>query len=188
MNDLPTPHNRKRLFLLRHALAMPAGSSAEDSARPLAPKGEEDATALGLYMAQKGYLPDLILCSTAKRTQQTLQNLQKKLETPAARFLKILYTGRTGDLLSEIQKAEDDKNSILIVAHNPSIYELAVLLGGTGKESLLQRLCDGYRPATLTVLGCPCAHWADIQPQENEVIDLVDPLDYNAPARPTRWM
>ena len=177
----------KRLFLLRHATAMP-NSEEGDKGRHLAPKGKEEAVALGVTMAKKGYCPDVVLCSSAVRTKQTLEGVQENLSIGNTSFHDILYNGGTGDYLYEIQNVDDSHNSILMVAHNPCIYELAILLAAQGHESVLQRLSEGYKPGSLSVIHCKADKWADIQPAENELVSLIDPLDYNAPARPTRWM
>ncbi len=177
----------KRLYLLRHAMAMSEYSDG-DKGRKLAPKGKEDAVALGKMMKKQGYIPQVILCSPATRTKETLQAVNDSLNVDNITKSEILYTGSTGDYLYEIQKLDDKYDSALIVAHNPSIYELVILLGGQGKEFNLQRLSEGYQPATLSVIDCECASWAEIQPVENTLSDIKSPIDYNAPARPTRWM
>lgn len=181
-----TTHNTKRLLILRHALA--TSSTSSDAARPLAPQGKEDAIALGAYMKAQNLNPDLVLCSTATRTRQTLDGLKQHLPLGKTQFLDILYSGTTGDYLYEIQKVKGNPQTILILAHNPSIYELAVLLCGYGIDSHMQRLSEGYKPATLTVLECNITDWSDLSPAMGKLTDIKDPLDYNAPARPTRWM
>jgi len=178
---------KKRLFLLRHAMAGNALSDG-DKARSLAPKGKEDAKALGDYMMRNDFIPDIILCSPARRTRETLEGLQSSLELNNIRTPDILYSGTTGDYLHEIQKCEDKNQNILIIAHNPSIYELVILLAAQGSDTLMQRITEGYPPASLSVIECVCDNWADIQPAENELVNLVNPMDYNSTPRPTRWM
>ncbi len=161
----------KRLFMLRHAQALP--SSAGDKSRALSPKGIKDAKALGRIMSEQGYIPDIVLCSPAKRTRQTLENLQTSLQITSVEFAEILYNGSTGDYLYEIQKISGNYNNILIIAHNPCIYELVILLAKQGNENLLQKLSMGYPPASLSVIKCKCESWLNIKPEENELIDLI---------------
>ena len=179
--------HQKRLFLLRHAIALNDMADG-DKGRALAPKGKEDAIALGKLMKHKSFTPDIILCSSARRTQETMEGVQQSLNTEKVEMLDILYSGSTGDYLHEIQKVDDAYNDILVIAHNPSIYDLVRLLGAQGTDSVMQRLTEGYQPATLSVINCVCEKWADIQPAENELELITDPMDYNAPSRPTRWM
>ena len=176
----------KRLFLLRHAMAL--SNNEGDKSRELAPKGIEDALALGKWMLDQNYIPDAVLCSPAKRTRQTLENVKKNLQMPNASFPEILYNGVAGDYLYEIQKIDDEYKNIMIVAHNPSIYELVILLAAQGSDAIMQKISKGYPPASLSVIKCKCDSWRDIQPVENEIMNLVNPMDYNDSGRPTRWM
>ncbi|PCJ98131.1 MAG: hypothetical protein COA45_08235 [Zetaproteobacteria bacterium] len=177
----------KRLFLLRHATAL-AQTSSGDAERLLAPSGVEDAQALGELMSAEGCVPDAILCSTAMRTRQTLVGVLPEFDQGNVQFLDILYDGSVGDYLYEIQKVSDAYQNILLVAHNPCIYELVILLAAQGHDAVMQRLSEGYRPASFSVIHCACDKWSEIQPAVNELATLVDPMDYNVPARPTRWM
>ena len=61
-----------RLFLLRHAKAGWAEPGMRDFDRPLEPLGRTDADAIGAAMRASAYIPDLVLCSTAKRARETL--------------------------------------------------------------------------------------------------------------------
>ncbi len=185
MND-NAPHTKKRLFLLRHAIAM--SDTPEDINRTLAPKGKEDATALGSWMKRKNLLPDFVLCSSATRTRQTLEGLQNNLDTPKVDLRESLYHGSAGDYLSQLQDVSDNYKNVMIIAHNPSIYGFVRLLSTEKDNAFAQRLCEGYSPATLSVIECTSDTWKDIQPGENMLSLMTDPMDYNAPARPTRWM
>jgi phosphohistidine phosphatase len=62
----------RTLILLRHAKsAWPEGVA--DQRRPLAGRGQRDAPAAGRWLGAAGYLPGLVLCSTAQRTRETWQ-------------------------------------------------------------------------------------------------------------------
>jgi len=181
------PKNLKRLFLLRHALALPAESGCEDIKRALAPRGVEDAKALAGVMRLKGYRPDFALCSPATRTRQTLEPIEERIAPGDTACPMILYTGGAGDLLAQIQSVSPSYDQVLLVGHNPGIAQLAALLTGRGGESLLQRLREGFKPGALAVFTSEGEDWAEIQPGGLELIDFMDPLDYNAPSTPARW-
>lgn len=178
----------KRLFLLRHAQAL--NEAPSDAVRPLSPRGLEDARALGQLMARKSFVPDGVLCSPALRTRQTLEALQEGLgmSPDVIAQPENLYSGAAGAYLHEIQSLSDEHGAILVVGHNPSIYELVIRLSDPSHDHYMQKLSAGYNPATLSVLECPCEAWAEIQLAANPLTYLTEPLDYNAPARPTRWM
>ncbi len=177
----------KRLYILRHAKAA-SPENTQDFDRPLATQGQEDAAALGKLIAKQSYMPGTVLCSTAKRTRETLEALALPASTKIE-YLEKIYDAAASDLLEMIQSTDDSAQSILLVGHNPAIHELALRLASEDSGlSLLQRLLQGYSPATLSVLDVPCKCWNDIQLGENFLINLLAPLDYNSPDRPTRWM
>ena len=57
----------KRLFLLRHAKAVPAESGVEDFDRTLMLSGMQDAGAMARHLRKSDYSVGLILCSSAAR-------------------------------------------------------------------------------------------------------------------------
>lgn len=177
----------KQLYLLRHALTLPAEAGQEDRKRELAPKGIEDSKALAKIMAVKGYVPDTVLCSPATRTRQTFEPLEARLGNIEISHPSILYTGSAGDLLAAIQNIGPAFDRVLMVSHNPSISQLARVLAGGGGESLFQRVQNGFKPGTLAVYSFAGDDWSDLGPQGAEITDFMDALDYNAPATPARW-
>ena len=71
----------KRLILLRHAKAV-SGSSSGDRDRVLAARGQTDAPKIGAHMRRKKWLPDLVLCSPAARTEETAARAFAKFKSP----------------------------------------------------------------------------------------------------------
>ena len=139
-------------------------------------------------MKTQNLIPAHIACSSAKRTQETCGALLKGLETPVhAEFSKMLYSASFGDLLAFIQSTDDSLESLMIIGHNPTIYEVAVRLASEGPDTILNHLAQGYAPATLSLIEANIEHWAEINPSACKITTLLDPLDYNAPATPARW-
>lgn len=67
-----------RLMLLRHAeSARPAG--VDDHERRLADRGRAESPWVGRYLAAEALLPDLVLVSTARRTQETWELVRPTL-------------------------------------------------------------------------------------------------------------
>lgn len=176
----------KRLLLLRHAQTMPSDGKG-DKERKLTPQGLSDARALGQAMRQKRYQPDQVLCSPATRTRETLDAIMETISTVSTLYLPKIYEGGQDEIMDAIQNTDDETESLLIVAHNPSIHSLAVSLAKEDSPTLMNRLAAGYKPGTLTVLNCPCEKWIDLRPGRNALIDFLEPLDYNAPSTPARW-
>ncbi|WP_431044796.1 SixA phosphatase family protein [Streptomyces sp. P1-3] len=66
------------LVLLRHAKsAWPDG--VDDQERPLAPRGRRDAPAAGRWLRDVGRVPDLAICSPARRTRETWELAAREL-------------------------------------------------------------------------------------------------------------
>ena len=62
----------KTLFLLRHAKSSWSEPGLADFNRPLNERGRRAAPLIARYLAHCDLLPDLILCSAALRTRETL--------------------------------------------------------------------------------------------------------------------
>src|SRR3954452_9870575 len=81
-----------RLYLLRHAKAGWAAPGMRDFDRPLDPTGCTDADSIGAGMRAREYIPDLVLCSTAKRARETLDWVARHIGSPRAVFSDSLYS------------------------------------------------------------------------------------------------
>ena len=92
------------LYLLRHAKAGWAQPGMRDFDRPLDASGVKDAEKIGLVMRDRGYGPDLTLCSTALRARQTLEGVAAHADTGRVRFLETLYSADAAGYLSIIHE------------------------------------------------------------------------------------
>jgi phosphohistidine phosphatase len=139
------------LVLLRHAKAEQS-PALPDEDRPLTDRGHADSAAAGVWLARRKYLPDLVLCSPARRTRQTWHGVQVALNdavggaAPEVHFHREIYGGEPEDLLDLIQAAGAQVRTILLVGHNPTVSNLSALL-----DPQATRDSDGLRTATLAV-------------------------------------
>ena len=70
----------RTLVILRHAKAAnPEGVADPD--RPLTSRGHADAAAAGAWLAHRDLQPDLVLCSSARRTRETWHGVALALST-----------------------------------------------------------------------------------------------------------
>ncbi|MFZ0755940.1 MAG: histidine phosphatase family protein, partial [Trebonia sp.] len=63
------PETKRRLVLLRHAKS--DWPDVPDQDRPLAKRGRRDAPVAGGWLGRSGYVPDAVVCSTARRARET---------------------------------------------------------------------------------------------------------------------
>ncbi|MCB9989763.1 MAG: histidine phosphatase family protein [Rhodospirillales bacterium] len=158
----------KTLYILRHEKAA-ASADGQDQSRPLSPEGRQDAQALGAWLEARNFSPDIILCSPARRTRETCAAL---CEESAAQYPDHLYLASAGMLYDTIKQQDDDKTSLLLVAHNPGIHELVRFLTGSGAPETLRRIQGGYQPGWMTVLEVDADVWEDILPGACALKDL----------------
>lgn len=151
------------LVILRHAKsAWPPG--VPDRERPLGPRGLRDAPAAGRLLAQAALLPDLVLCSPARRTRQTWELAAAELpgQTPV-RFAPRLYGADAEDLLDVVRDTPAEVARLILVGHNPGLQELILLLAGEAPTPELDRIETKFPTSAVAVLSCP-APWSALAP------------------------
>jgi len=72
----------KSLHLLRHAKSSWKDSGLNDHDRPLNKRGRQTAKMMAAYLRRAKIAPDLVICSTAVRAQQTLDPILKAAKRP----------------------------------------------------------------------------------------------------------
>lgn len=120
----------KRLWLLRHAKAVPADKASADFARRLAERGEHDAHRIGERLARQSPLPTAILASPSARTRRTAEIVADVLKQPGlvTTFDDRLYLGSAAMLATVIAASDPRLDALLVVGHNPGLSELALEL------------------------------------------------------------
>jgi phosphohistidine phosphatase len=152
-----------RLMLLRHAKTEHDAPTGNDRDRRLDERGHRDAAAMGAWMADQGYIPDLALVSPATRAQQTWTALVPFMPEVNAEFVEELYNAETSDLLRTIRMAAASApRSLLVVAHNPSLHELGLTLPARGDKASLQALIGNLPTMGLVVIDFPFDDWNDV--------------------------
>ena len=146
----------KTIYLLRHAEAQNATSPDADHDRPLSEKGRRDAYSLGATLKAEKISPAVTRCSDARRTRETLALMECGGTAGISRHL---YLAEAETLLAEIYEAPPDAESLLIIAHNPGIAELAARLSGDRFLDL-----EGFPPATMGLFESSASAWEDISP------------------------
>lgn len=166
----------RQLLLLRHAKAV-IGDGMQDIDRPLAPRGEEAAQTMGRYMAEHGLAPDLVLCSTARRTSQTWEIASHELPPAQVRHIEALYDfGDGGALLDVIRQQGGQAQRLLLVTHNPATQQLALSLAGAGNPLQRRQLLEKYPTAGLAVLSAP-GRWQDLAEGQCRLEAFIRPRD-----------
>jgi phosphohistidine phosphatase len=119
----------------------------------LTDRGHADAAAAGAWLLASGHVPDLVLCSPARRTRQTWHSVAIALGgagSPTVRYEHDLYEGSVEEALDLIASAAKEAQTILLIGHNPGISQLSVALDEAGQTD-----SDGLRTSGIAVHELP---------------------------------
>jgi phosphohistidine phosphatase len=163
----------KRLHLLRHAKSSWGDSSLADRDRPLAPRGRKAAKRIGRYLRENEIRPELVLCSSSVRTQQTLERLALPRETPVE-LDERLYAASAEDILERLCDVPASVNSVLVIAHNPGLEELALELASSGPDR--ERLAEKFPTGALASLRFD-GGWDELTPGACTLVGYVVPRE-----------
>ena len=132
----------RQLLLMRHAKSDWKDSTLNDKERPLNSRGRTAAPVMAKWLIQHDHVPDLVLCSSAIRTQQTLdlmiqhwttmKQVDAALALPQVIIEEPLYLASD---LAILRTARDcgtveSKRCIIMLGHNPGMEILASKLSG----------------------------------------------------------
>jgi len=121
----------KYLCLIRHAKSSWDNLELDDFDRPLNSRGEKDAPLMGRRLKKKGFVPDIILTSPAKRALETCLVISAILEFDVKKIIqqKNLYHASEDQLLNIVRaikdRAGDEEENVLLFGHNSGLTVFA---------------------------------------------------------------
>lgn len=167
-----------RLLLLRHAKSSWDSPDATDFERPLNSRGMKTAPFMGQYMADHALIPDKILCSTARRTRDTLAGLLPAFPNDhTIHLLQRLYDSPERNYIDPIKVYGQAAKTILLIGHCPTIQQTAIDLIGNGNPDLKDEIVAHYPTAALAVIDFDREAWTDIQMHSGRVVAFFRPRD-----------
>jgi phosphohistidine phosphatase len=175
----------KTLTLLRHAKSGWDDPVARDFDRPLNPKGQRAAQAVGRYMRTQGLEFDHVIASPAARVVETLEQVSAGYGSDLApAWDQRIYLASAATLLDLIRELPDAANSALMAGHNPGLEELVIGLvpGGALRSDVEAK----FPTASLAEIHFDVARWQDIEPGEGELIRFTRPRDLDPSLGPGR--
>jgi phosphohistidine phosphatase len=118
----------KALHLLRHAKSS-SKEGIEDRERPLSRRGREAARRLGERLPAAFGAVDLVLCSSALRTRQTLDLVLAEFSPrPRCAIEDELYLATREKLMRRLRRLGERETNVIVIGHNPALHDLAVAL------------------------------------------------------------
>lgn len=144
-----------RLILLRHAKsAYPP--SVFDHQRPLAPRGRAQAPLAGAAIAAAFPTIDLVLCSDAVRTSQTLDYSGLAERAKQVRYVPEIYEASVSELLAVLADVPAAARSVLLIGHGPGLPGLVFeLCADEARPGLLSEVEKRFPTSAFAVLAVP---------------------------------
>ncbi len=168
----------RTLYLLRHAKSSWKDQQLDDFERPLSKRGCSAATAMGRLLAEKQINPSQVLCSSSRRTRETLARIQEELPTPVpVRFEKGLYLAASETLLRRVRRLNDTLQSVMLIGHNPGLHEFALVLAQGSEGAHHRQLAAKFPTGGLAVLESEINRWGEFQPGSAVLTEFVRPRD-----------
>jgi phosphohistidine phosphatase len=122
-----------------------------DYDRPLDETGRRAAAAVGAAMCASGYVPEVTLCSGARRCRETLEQVAAAADTGRVIFLDRLYSEDAATYLS-IVREHGRHAALLLVGHNPMVEDLAMAVAADGDPAARDALAFGFPTSGLAAL------------------------------------
>jgi phosphohistidine phosphatase len=131
----------RRLVLIRHAKSSWDDPMLADHDRPLAPRGEKALAKMRAHVETLDLPSLLVLCSTARRAVATLAGIRDAIPGEAVITTeRSIYEAADRALLEGLRVVPDTFESVMVVGHNPTLQDLALVLVGSGDDASRQQL------------------------------------------------
>jgi phosphohistidine phosphatase len=129
--DLETMGNQF-VTLVRHAKSSWKTQNQDDFDRPLNQRGIQDGPEMARRLVSQQCVPDLLLCSAARRAQDTAAFLYSAFQLKPEQFevLEELYMASPATLLDALSNVPATVGHVMVVAHNPGLEALSDILAG----------------------------------------------------------
>ncbi len=143
----------KKLLLLRHGNAASRMDNMTDYNRPLDNTGKKQISIIADKLEKTSNLPDFIIASTAVRALSSAEIIQNKKTNIKLTGTEQLYSTSIFEYLDILMSQKENVESIMIVAHNPTISGFISKL--TGKHI-------GMGTGNLCILKLDIEKWSDL--------------------------
>jgi len=160
------------LHLLRHAKSS-RKEDVEDHERPLNRRGREAARRVGQHLLATAGAIDLVMCSSAVRTRETLDlALAGFAPRPRCVIDDSLYLAGRDELIKRLERLAESDVNVLVIGHNPGLHDLAVALAKSDSPQA-RALASGKFPTAARVSFRVATRWAALGGARHRLVDYV---------------
>ena len=162
-----------RLMLMRHANTE-EGHEKKDFQRVLTEKGKEEANQAADFLHE--YQIDKMLVSFVKRTMQTSAIITEKATAAETEMVTELYEGDEHAILDLIASQENRNKHLLVIGHNPLIYNVAMSLAKNSSSEYNNLINTAMPTARIIIIDFPDVNnWNEIHQQKGDIIKVFTP-------------
>jgi phosphohistidine phosphatase len=157
----------KNLWILRHGKAAADGPDGDDHSRPLTGRGRRQTSQVAAHMAEQlasgAPTPDLVLSSSAARALTTAEPVHAALGAGVSiEVERGLYQADPDDIIDRLRLLPAETVGVMIVGHNPTFHDLALLLDSPDDSAGRSRLQSGVPTAALAHLTLDVTAWTEV--------------------------
>lgn len=166
------------LYLLRHAKSSWEESGQPDFDRPLNPRGRRQAPLIGRFMVANDMQPEMILCSAARRTRETMAALLTSFDRDITiRIERDLYElGEGMTLLTRLAALPVGTRRVLVIGHNPVMEDCALsLIGPGGDDDAAREMALKYPTGGLAHFRLDIDAFAEITERRGQLLSFTTP-------------
>ncbi|MCP5370060.1 MAG: histidine phosphatase family protein [Rickettsiaceae bacterium] len=161
-----------RLILMRHAAS--ESNSSNDFNRILSAIGHKQAEEAALFL--KNYQIDKVLVSYVKRTMQTLNLIIPHIPPVEIEMVTEPYEGTEENIVDLISYQEDIHKHILLLGHNPQLYNLVLSMIYKDDIYYDEILHGSLSPAQIVIVDFPKLNdWKDIRKHKGKITNIFIP-------------
>ena len=122
-----------RLVVMRHAESSLDYPGLSDHDRPLSAKGQHDAPRMAQALSDRGWIPELILVSSSRRTIETLEGISPVIDEARIEIRSEIYHAGLSSLSKQLGDLLED-GTTMIIGHNPGSEVLINHLTGLWED------------------------------------------------------
>ncbi len=167
----------KLVCLMRHSEAVTQLSDVvtKDFDKPLTDHGIHQLEHVRDFLKAHHFLPDLIVCSPAVRTRQTLEWIQEALGSGAeVVFDEELYGIKADALIQKLGNLPNTKSTVLVVGHNPAISDAIQTFLNLMKSEAVSVVLPA-KPSQLAIFRMQTTDWSVLTAEKVELETSFEP-------------
>lgn len=164
------------LYILRHADARKALPGTQDIDRQLSDRGRQSCETIADTLRLESMRPDIILCSTAVRTRETLEYISHVWsDMPTVSFHEAIYEAHPRNIRAVITEQSARYNDIMVIGHNPGLQTLTLELANAPGADAYKQALTNFSPGCLAKLYGDDHAWQDLYPGKFNLLKFYRP-------------